>query len=215
MDRHSGVAPAGGRAREARPPGGSPARARHRAASRDQGGGQRRAPRARRLAGGESPHRLVHFPRPDRRRQNGARARAGGVSLRRRAQHGAARHERVHGKALRRAAHRRAARVRRLRGGRPAHRGRAAQAVLRGAVRRDREGARGCLQRAAAGARRRPHHRWPGPHRRLQEHRHHHDEQPRLAAHPRDGECGAARGAGDGGAARGISARSSSIASTK
>ena len=37
-------------------------------------------------------------------------------------------------------------------------------------VRRDREGPPGCLQRAAAGARRWPPDRWPGPHRRLPQH---------------------------------------------
>ena len=60
----------------------------------------------------------------------------------------------------------RAARLRRLRGGRPAHRGGAAQALLGRAVRRDREGAPGRVQHAAADPRRRPPHRLPGPHRR-------------------------------------------------
>jgi ATP-dependent Clp protease ATP-binding subunit ClpB len=48
-------------------------------------------------------------------------------------------------------------------------------------VRRGGEGAPGRVQRAAAGARRRPPDRRPGPHGRLQEHGDRHDLQPRLA----------------------------------
>ena len=55
--------------------------------------------------------RLVHVPRPDRRREDRAGARAGRVPVRRRAGHGAHRHERVHGEAQRLAPHRRASRV--------------------------------------------------------------------------------------------------------
>jgi len=62
---------------------------------------------------------------------------------------------------------RRASRLCRLRGGRRADRSRAAQALSGRAVRRDREGAPRRLQRAAAGARRRPPDRRPGPHGRL------------------------------------------------
>ena len=51
-------------------------------------------------------------------------------------------------------------------------------------VRRDREGPPRRVQRAAAGARRRPADRRPGPHGRFQEHRHRHDQQHRLAADP-------------------------------
>ena len=94
-------------------------------------------------------------------------------------------------------AHRRASRLRRLRRGRPAHRGRAAPALRRGPLRRDREGPPRRLQRAAADPRRRPPHRRPGPHRGLQEHGHHHDQQPRQrgspAAHRRRGHAGDAR----------------------
>jgi len=57
---------------------------------------------------------------------------------------------RVHGEAQRGAPDRRAARLRRLRGGRPAHRGGAPPPLRRGAIRRDGEGARRRLQRAAA-----------------------------------------------------------------
>ena len=42
---------------------------------------QRRAPRPQRLAGPEPSHRLLHFPRPDRRRQNRAGPRPGGISI--------------------------------------------------------------------------------------------------------------------------------------
>ena len=70
---------------------------------------------------------------------------------------------------------RRASRLRRLRRGRPAHRGRAPPAVQRGAARRDREGPPRRVQRAAAGARRRPPHRRPGPHGRLHQRRADHD----------------------------------------
>ena len=63
------------------------------------------------------------FLGPTGRRQDGARPVAGGVPVRRRARHGPPRHERVHGEVLGAAPHRRAAGLRRLRGGRPAHRG--------------------------------------------------------------------------------------------
>ena len=76
-----------------------------------------------------------------------------------------------------------ASRLRRLRRGRPAHREGAPQAVLRRALRRGREGPPGDLQLAAAGARGRPPHRLAGSDGRLQEHRHHHDDQPRHARH--------------------------------
>ena len=60
-----------------------------------------------------------------------------------------------------------------------------------GAVaRRGREGPPRCLQRAAAGARRRPPDRRPGPHGGLQEHRHRDDQQPRLAHDHADGRPG-------------------------
>ena len=66
---------------------------------------------------------------------------------------------------------RRAARLRRLRRGRPAHRGGAAAAVLGRPARRDREGARRGVRRAAADPRRRPADRRPGPHGRLPQQR--------------------------------------------
>ena len=94
------------------------------------------------------------------------------------------RHERVHGEVRRVAAGRGASRLRRLRGGRPADRGRPAPAVPGRAARRDREGAPGRVQRPAPGARRRAPDRLPGPHRRLQEHGRDHDQQRRQPADP-------------------------------
>ena len=78
---------------------------------------------------------------------------------------------------------RRASGIRRLRRGRPAHRGCAPQALLRSALRRDREGSPRRLQHPLAGARRRTPHRQQGPHRQLQEHHHHYDLQPRQPVH--------------------------------
>ncbi len=71
-----------------------------------------------------------------------------------------------------------APRVRRLRRGRPADRGRAAQALLGGAVRRDREGPPRRVQRPPADPRGRSADRRPGPFGGLQEHRPDHDLQP-------------------------------------
>ena len=63
---------------------------------------------------------------------------------------------------------RRASGLRRLRRGRPAHRGGAPPSVLGRPLRRDGEGAPRRVERAAPGARRRAAHRRPGPHGRLQ-----------------------------------------------
>ena len=60
--------------------------------------------------------------------------------------------------------------LRRLRGGRPAHRGGPPPAVLGRPPRRDREGARRGLRRPAPDPRRRPADRRPGPHGRLPQH---------------------------------------------
>ena len=159
--------------RRARQAGRRPGRGR---AGRVEGG----APRACRPAGSEPADRLVHVPRADRRRQDRADQGARRLSVRRRARDGAHRHVGVHGEALGRPADRRASRLCRLRGGRRADRSGPAPALPGGAVRRDREGASGCLQRAAAGARRRPPDRRAGPHGRLPQHADHHDLQPRL-----------------------------------
>ena len=97
--------------------------------------------------------------------------------------HGPHRHVGVHGEALGGPADRRAAGLRRLRGGRPAHRGGAPAAVQRHPVRRDREGAPGRVQHPAPDSRRRPADRQPGPAGRLPEHGDHHDLQHRQPAH--------------------------------
>ena len=89
-----------------------------------------------------------------------------------------ARHVRVHGEAHGEPARRISSGVRRVRRGRPADRGRAAQAVLRRALRRGRKGAPRRLQHPAADPRRWAPHRCPRPHGRLQEHRVDHDLEP-------------------------------------
>ena len=120
------------------------------------------------------------------------------------------RHVGIHGEALGRAADRRAARLCRLRGRRRAHRSGAAAALSGRAVRRDREGAPGRVQRAAAGARRRPPDRRAGPHRRLPQHADRDDLESRLRVPGQPaGGPGHRRGArsGDGGGARELPAR--------
>ena len=82
----------------------------------------------------------------------------------------------------------RAARLRRLRGGRPADRGRPPPAVRGRPARRDREGPRRRLQHPPAGARRRPPDRRAGPHGRLPQHDPDHDLERRLGVHRRRGE---------------------------
>ena len=141
--------------------------ARHRPGRSRQGGVDCGASRPRRPAGSEPADRLVHVPGSDRRRQDRAHQGVGGIPVRRRDGAHPHRHVGIHGEAFGGAADRRAARLCRLRGGRRAHRGGAAAALSGRAVRRDRESASGRVQRAAAGARRRPAHRRPGPHRRL------------------------------------------------
>ena len=111
LDRHPGQPPARGRDREADPHGGAPARARGRPGRGDRGGRDRAAPLARRAAGPRPPDRLVPVPRPDRRRQDRARARAGRVHVRLPGGDDPDRHVRVHGEALGLAPGRRAARA--------------------------------------------------------------------------------------------------------
>ena len=138
-------------------------------------------PHPGRPQGPEAPQWLVHLPGPVGRGQDRARQDARRVPLRRRGQPDPARHVRVHGEAHGQPPRGLAPRLRRLRGGRPAHRSRAAQAVLGGAVRRDREGPPRRLQHAAADPRRGPAHRRTGPLGRLPQHRADHDLQPRHA----------------------------------
>ena len=192
-----------------------PRRAGRRPARRRPRGVRRRPPGALRRRRPRPADRLVPVPRPDRRRQDRAGQGAGGVPVRRRAGDGPHRHERVLREALGGPPGRRSARLRRLRGRRPAHRGGAAAAVHRRAVRRGGEGAPGRLRRAAAGARRRPADRRPGPDGRLPEHHPDPDVEPGLAAHRRP--VGARGAAPRGGAWRSsgrTSSRSSSTGST-
>ena len=117
--------------------------------------------------------------------------------------------------------------IRRPRGGGPADRGGAPPPVLAAAARRGGEGPPRRLQHPAPGARRRTADRLPGPHGRLQEHRHRDDEQPRfrraqrrprrarLRRGRRGGRTGGAPGAGAAAAARALPARSSSTGSTR
>ncbi len=130
--------------------------------------------------------RIVPVPRSDRRRQDRAVQGAGRFPVRFGVAPDPHRHVGIHGKAFGRPADRRAARLCRLRGGRLSDRGRAAQALQRDPARRGREGASGRVQRAAPGARRRPHDRRPGAHRRLQEHGDRDDVEPGLADDPAD-----------------------------
>ena len=140
---------------------------------------RRRPPQPGGAAGPEPADRLVPVPGPDRRRQDRAGQGPGRVPLRQRDGHGPHRHERVRRAAQRHPPDRRPAGLRRLRGRGPADRGGPPPALLGRPARRDREGPPRRLQRPAAGARRRPPDRRPGPHRRLPQHGHHHDLEPR------------------------------------
>ena len=137
VDAHSGEPDAGRRAAEAGEDGGTARATRDRPEGGHQGRVGCRAPRPQRVAGPEPAHRLIHFPRSDRRRQDRDGPGAGGIFVRRRKRHDSDRHERIHGETHRVAAHRRAAGLRRLRGRRAIERGGAPPAVFRGAVRRD------------------------------------------------------------------------------
>ena len=101
-----------------------------------------------------------------------------------RRRHDPARHVGVHGEAQRLASGRRPSRLRRLRRRRPADRHRAAQVLLPHPPRRDREGAPGRLQHAAAGLRRRQPDGRQGPQGGLPQHDHHHDLERRLRPDP-------------------------------
>ena len=129
--------------------------------------------------GPEAPDRLVHLPRPVRRRQDRARAHARRVPVRRRGRADPGRHVGVHGEALRVPARRLASGLHRLRRGRPAHRGRAPQAVLGRPARRDREGPPGRVQHPAPDPRGREADGRPGAPRRLPEHDRDHDLEHR------------------------------------
>ena len=131
VDRHPGQQDARERARAAAQARGRAGAAGRRPAAGRHRGGQRRPAEPGRAGRPQPADRLVHLPRPDRRRQDRDRPRARRVPVRRRAGDGPDRHVGVHGEARGRAADRRAAGLRRLRGGRPAHRGGAPPAVQR------------------------------------------------------------------------------------
>ena len=133
-------------------------------------------------AGLQDPHRPIgsfHVPGADRCRQDRADQGARRIFIRRRERVDPHRHVGIHGEAFGGAADRRASGLRRLRRRWRADRSRAPAALPGGAVRRDREGASGRVQRPSAGARRRPAHGRAGPHRRLPQHTHRHDVEPR------------------------------------
>ena len=182
LDRRAGRPDARRREGEAAAHGGADRQARRRPGRGRQGGLDRGAPRPRRPAGSEPADRLVHVPRADRRRQDRADQGAGGIPVRRRVGADPHRHVGIHGEAFGRPPDRRAARLCRLRGGRRAHRSGAAAALPGDPVRRDREGASGRLQRPAAGARRRPADRRPGPHGRFPQHPDRDDLESRRAS---------------------------------
>ena len=175
LDRHPGLAPARGRGREAPPDGGAPARARGRPGRGGRGGLQRAAPLARR-APGSRPARSAPssssappaWARPSSRARSPSSCSTTSRPWSASTCRSTWRSTRCRGSWARR-------RLRRLRRGRPAHRGRAPAPLLGRPARRDREGARRRLQRAAPADGRRPAHRRPGPHRGLQERRGDHD----------------------------------------
>ena len=130
--------------------------------------------------GSEAADRLVHLPRPVRRREDRARPHARRVPVRRRGRDDPDRHVGVHGEARRVPARRLASGLHRLRRRRPAHRVRAPQAVLGRPLRRDREGAPGRLQHPAADPGGREADRLAGPQGRLPERDRDHDLEHRL-----------------------------------
>ena len=149
-----------------------------------------RAPSAGPAQGSKNPNRpgrQLRVPGPDRRRQDGAGARARQLPVRQRPRAHPLRHVRVHGEALGQQADWLAARVRRPRRGRSAHREGEAQPLLGRAARRDREGAPGPVQHPAAGVRGRPPDRRARQPGELQERDHHHDVEHRRALHPEEG----------------------------
>ena len=132
------------------------------------------------LQGRGKAGRLVPVRRPHRCGQDGslpaARHHHGGGAL-------ALRHVRIHGAAHRLPADRRAPGIHRLRPGRAFDRGGHQASAQRGALRRDREGAPGGLQPAAAGDGPRHPHRQQRPQGGFPQCRAHHDHQCRRQGH--------------------------------
>ena len=177
MDRHPGHADRPGGVAAAAAHGGRAPQAGHRPERGDRHDLQGGPPRPRRPQGPQAAHRLVHLPGPHRRGQDGAGQGARRVHVRQRGRAHQDRHERVHGAPQREPPGRCAARLRRLRGGRPADGGRPPQELLRGAARRDREGAPRGVQHPAPDPGGRAPDRRQGPPGRLPQHGHHHDQQ--------------------------------------
>ena len=125
------------------------------------------------------------FLGPSGRRQDRARADARRVPVRRRGHDDPDRHVRVHGEARGVAARRLAPGLHRLRRGRPADRGRAAQALQRAAARRDREGPPGRVQHPAPDPGGRAADRRPGADGRLPALHRDHDLEHRGRARSR------------------------------
>ena len=188
VDRHPRLQAHRGGDHQAPPHGGRAPPPGHRPGGGHQGRLPGHPPHPRRPQGPQAAVGFVHIPRPLRCRQDRAGQDPRRVPLRRRAGHDQPRHVRVHGEAHRQPSGGFAPRLRGLRGGWPAHRGRPPQAVLGGAVRRDREGPPGRVQHAPADPGGRPPHRLPGTVGRLPQHRADHDLEP--------GHCRPAQGHG-------------------
>ena len=150
--------------------------------------------------------RRVHAVRALGRRQDRDRARARRSALWRRAEHDHHQHVGIPGGAHGLLAEGRAARLCRLRRGRPAHRGGAAQALQRHPARRGREGPSRRARDLLPGVRQGLHGRRQRPPHRLQEHADHPDHQcrhqPDHGAFGRSEISRGFRGPGAGAAAR-------------
>ncbi len=138
-----------GRTREAPAPARRAARTRGGAGRGCGGRGRRGAARPRRVEEPGPPHWLVHLSRPHGRGQDRVVQDPGQGPVRHRGEHGPSGHERIYGKTHRGPAHRSASGIHRVRRRGAAHRGGTAQTLQRGAVRRDRKSAPGCVQRPA------------------------------------------------------------------
>ena len=102
VDRHPGHAHRPGGVGAPAQDGGVAPQPGHRPGRGDRDRLEGRPPRPRRPQGSQAAHRLVHLPRPHRRREDGARQGARGVHVRQRGRPHQGRHERVHGAPQRR-----------------------------------------------------------------------------------------------------------------
>ena len=114
VDRRPAPAHGAGGSREAAQDGRRAQEARHRPGRGGHRHQQGPAPQPRRSQGSEAPHRLLHLPRPHRRRQNLPREEPRRVHVRQPRRAHPARHVRIHGEAHRQPPHRLASRLRRL-----------------------------------------------------------------------------------------------------